>query len=164
MWCAPPGTPLLGGLEQQPHRAALGLQLVLHVGQRQPGAEHHGGVHVVAAAVRDAVDGRGVLQAGAVLDRQGVEVGAQRDPAGRLGRPHVGDDTGPGKAAMAYAGAGQVLADDVGGARLLPGQLRVGVQVAADLDEHGIELGDPVPHPLGQLASEVVGGEGTVHS
>ena len=45
------GQHLLGGLEDQPHRArqqALAVQL----GQDQPGAEDDGGVHVVAAGVR----------------------------------------------------------------------------------------------------------------
>ena len=47
--------------------------------QREAGAEQRRGVQVVAAGVRDALDRAGPRVVGAVVDRERVEVGAQRD-------------------------------------------------------------------------------------
>ena len=70
------GHDLLGRLEDQPHPAG---QLVGDCRERQAGAEQRGRVHVVAAGVGHTLDGAGPGVVGPVLDRQRVEVGAQRD-------------------------------------------------------------------------------------
>ena len=50
-------------------------------GERETGAEQHGGVRVVPAGVHDALDRRRERQAGVLLQRERVEVGAQGDAA-----------------------------------------------------------------------------------
>ena len=139
------GHDLLGGLEQQPH--ASGQQAAGgDLRQREPGADEPGGVDVVAAGVRDAGDGAPPRVGDQVVDRQRVEVGAQRDqPAAvaDLGQhsPALGSRDGP-------AGVLERGHDLVGGALLGPAQLGVGVEVAAEGDELvGVlvdDLGDDV--------------------
>src|SRR4051794_6934866 len=60
------GHDLLGGLEDQPYPAG---QLVGHPLERQTGPQECRGVQVVAARVRDALDGAGPRVVGAVVDR-----------------------------------------------------------------------------------------------
>ena len=89
----------------------------------------------MAAGVGDARDGAGPGVVGEVVDRERVEVGAQRDerPARwrRCRRPArcVGSRRDRQPASLEPVG------DDVGGALLGPGELGVGVQVAAQVDE-----------------------------
>ena len=78
----PAGHDLLGGLEQQPDAAGQ-LPSAVHLGEREPGADQAGGVHVVAAGVRDARPGADPGVGGQVVHGEGVEVGTQRDHAGR---------------------------------------------------------------------------------
>ena len=91
-----PGRPLgrfLGGLKQQPHtgREPLGMAL----GQPSEQARHpqpHGGVQIVAAGMHQPLLGGGVVEAGALLHRQGIHV----HPQGHQGRgPAIGQLSGP---------------------------------------------------------------------
>ncbi len=78
-------------------------------------------------------DRRGERQSGALGDRQGVHVGAQRDP--RLRRPEVADDTRTeGEPLRVEPEGAQVGEHDVGRAVLLAGQLGVRVQIASPPD------------------------------
>ena len=75
-------------------------QLVGDLRERQPGAEHRRGVHVVPAGVRDPADGRRPRHAARVLHGQRVEVRAQGDPL----RPVA---AGPGPMSQTQAAARQ---------------------------------------------------------
>ena len=70
---------------------------------------------------------------GGVVDRQRVEVGPQRHQ--RAGVAQVGDQPGVAGAGQAPADLVEVVADQIGGAGLVPRQLGVGVQVAAQVEE-----------------------------
>ncbi|GAA3129930.1 hypothetical protein GCM10017687_51570 [Streptomyces echinatus] len=153
------GQHLLGGLEEQPHRAgqqALGVQ----VGEDQSGAEDDGGVHVVAAGVGPVRHGRPVGAFGlGVRDGQGVDVGAQREQRfGRplaLGEPDVAHESGSGaEDAGLEPGLLQPRLDRGGGAELLVAQFRVHVQVATEGDEFGVQglaqhAGEHIPRKAG---------------
>ena len=100
------GHDLLGGLEQQPHAAGQ-LAAAVHLGQREAGADEAGGVHVVAAGVRDAGAGADPGVGGQVLDGQRVEVGPQRHPGTRVA--DVDDEAGVRQAGDRQAGELQPL-------------------------------------------------------
>ena len=100
------------------------------------------GVDVVAAGVADARHRRGELQARALAHRQGVDVGPQPHPEDRLGRTDVGDQTGAGQPAQRDAGELEAAREQIGRARLLAGQLGMGVEVPADVDELCGQRGD----------------------
>ena len=72
------GQDLLGRLEDQPDPAGQ-LAEVGELGQQHADAEQDRGVHVVAAGVADALHRRAVRHVLGVVQRQGVDVGAQRD-------------------------------------------------------------------------------------
>ena len=72
------GQDLLGRLEDQPD-PAVQLAAVGELGQQHADAEQDRGVHVVAAGVADALHGGAVRHVLGVVQRQGVDVGAQRD-------------------------------------------------------------------------------------
>ena len=74
------GHDLLGGLEQQAYAAGQ-LAAAVHLGQGEAGADQAGRVHVVPARVRDAGAGADPGVGGQVVDRERVEVGAQRHAA-----------------------------------------------------------------------------------
>jgi hypothetical protein len=76
--------------------------------------EHDGGVHVVAAGVRLAVDGAAVRHVLQVLQRQGVDVGPERD--GPITGADVADHTVTARHhARAEPGDGQFTGDQGGG-------------------------------------------------
>ena len=82
----------------------------------------------------------GERQAGFLLDRQGVHVGADRQDRARTAALDQADDAGPADAgAVRDAQPVKFACDDAGGAYLLEPQLRMGVQVAADLDQAGLD-------------------------
>ena len=87
------------------------------------------------------VDGAGPRVVGQVLDRQRVEVGAQRDERAR-GRRGRRPARCAGSRVTRQPACSTRGATSVGGARLAPGQLGVGVQVAAQVDEVGVVLVD----------------------
>jgi hypothetical protein len=124
------GDLLLGRLEDQPHAAA---QPVAVLGQRQPGPEQDGGVQIVPAGVADPWHGRAVGNVLLVLEREGVDVGAQRD--GRaVAVAHVADQPrAGGQQARAQADRFEAAGDQGGGLALSTAELRVLVQMAAQV-------------------------------
>ena len=88
------GHELLGGLEDEAGADARGDEPVLDRLERERRADERGRVHVVPAGVADAVGLRREVEAGLLADRQGVDVGAQRDAVRGLGRAEVGDEPG----------------------------------------------------------------------
>ncbi len=106
--------------------------------QQRGGAEQAGGVAVMAAGVHHAGRGGGVGDAGLLLDRQRVHVGAQTHAAVGLAPRDRGHH-----AVAAHAGherhaqLGQPRGDERGGGLLVQRQLGVGVQVAPPLRERG---------------------------
>jgi hypothetical protein len=141
---------LLGGLEDQPHPAGQ-LALLVQLRQGQAEAEQHGGVHVVAAGVRDVRDGGAVRHVLGVLQRQRVQVGAERH------HPVAGADVAEqavalGQQLRGQAGHGQLTGDQRGGLELRVRHLRVRVDVPAD----GYQLGPVGGEPAVQLAGQWV--------
>ena len=151
----PAGHDLLGGLEEQPD--ATGQQAAgVDLAEGLRGADERRGVDVVAAGVGDPRDGAGPRVGGGVLDRQRVEVGPQRDH--RTVVAEIGDQAGlrePGdREARLLDGGGRQLA----GPGLGPGQLGVGVQVTAQLDQLVVVGGDDRVDDGGGGVQRVVGG------
>ncbi len=149
---------LLGGLEDEPdpagQRARGGL-----FGQVQAGAEQDGGVHVVAARMTGVRDGGAVGDVLLVGHGQRVQVRAQRDH-GLVGvgvlvvqRADVDGQAGAlGQDHRAQAGRGQAQRDPAGGAVLGVGQLGMGVQVAAELDQLVLVSGQERIQIRGQIS------------
>ncbi len=141
--CRP--TMLLGGLEDEPHRAG---KLVPVMGEVQGGAEHDGGVDVVAARVRHA---RHLAAVGDVLlvgHGECVEVCSQRqsvlETGGRTGREDVAHETGAdGEAAGLEPRELEAFVDEIGGGPFGTAQLGVRVEVAAQRDETLAVLVEP---------------------
>ena len=122
-----------GRLEDEMHGAVE----IAGLGEIARGAEQHGGVAVMAAAVEAAGNGRAPFQVGVLFHRQRVHVGAQPDAlaAVALALEHA-DHAGAAEAAMHLdAPSLQLVGDDAGGAHLLEADLRMRVQVAADRGE-----------------------------
>ena len=135
------GHGLLGGLEDDANRHPRLRERPPVPVQGEGRAEQRGGVHVVAARVTHPVDARGEGQAGALGERQGVDVGPQSDPvAGRL-RADLGDDTGGFEQLRRQPPGPQPVREQRARAGLLEGEFGVGVQVATDLQQVG-------SHPL----------------
>ena len=134
------GHHLLGGLEQQPDPAGE-RGLPRGRGQREPGADQGGGVHVVAAGVRDARRRCWPTARRAGRRRAGRR---GRRAARRAGRCRAPSSAISPRLRAAAGRRGRRLssrsATSGGGPRLLPGELGVGVQVAAERDQLG--LGD----------------------
>ena len=128
------GHDLLGGLEQQPH--APGQQpAACTSASARPAPSRAGGVDVVTAGVGDArrpgcATGRSV----SVVDRQRVEVGAQRHQPAAVAE--VGDQARvAGARSRRQPTCVEAVATRSVVRRPRPGQLGVGVQVAAQVDE-----------------------------
>ena len=126
------GLHLLGGLEDQPDTAGQRGR----ARERETGAQHHRGVGVVPARVHDVRHRRGERQPGGLVQREGVDVGAQRHAAPPMA--HVTDQAGAvGEGARLEACGGQQPADHRRGAALGPAQLRRGVQLPTPGDDLG---------------------------
>ena len=138
---------LLAGLEDQAHPAGQ-LAPPVQLGQREAGPEQDRGVHVVAAGVADVGHGGPVRHVLDVGQRQRVQVGPDGDdaPAGpaATGADVADDPVALGHQARLQAGVAQQALDEGGGFELGPGQLRVGVDVAADRDESAVLGADEV--------------------
>jgi hypothetical protein len=131
----PPLT-LLRRLEQEAHGSRE-----LPPGENAGGGRAHGHVAVVAAGVHHPGGAGGVRHLVLLLDGQAVEVDAEEDgpsrvPAGRDHHPGAPDPD-----AHAQPASLEVLEDPGRGARLLEGQLGVGVQVAAERDHLCAQIG-----------------------
>ncbi len=135
------GYTFLCRLEDEPDRAG---QLVAMMSEVERRTERDGGVHVVAAHVRDA---RHLAAVGDVLlvgHREGVEVGTYGESAvertvGAGWRPRwhdVTDQSGAhGEPARAEAGELESFVHHVGGRQFLTAQFGVSVQIAPQGDE-----------------------------
>ena len=119
----------LGRLEDEVHGAVE----IARLGQIARGAEQHGGVAVMAAAVKPAGFGERQRQSAVLFHRQRVHVGAQPDRALAL---EDADHAGAAEPAMHLdAPLRQLVGDDAGGADLLKTDLGMGVQIAPDSGE-----------------------------
>src|SRR6267378_3588987 len=101
------------------------------------GAEQHGGVAVMAAAVEAAGNGRAPFQVGILFHRQRVHVGAQANAlaAAAFALEHA-DHAGAAEAAMYLdAPLGQLVGHDAGGPDFLEADFGMGVQIPADRGE-----------------------------
>ena len=116
---------LLGRLEDQHQRAVTQQCPALRpCGERPRRAEQHGGMAVVAAAVHLARNDAGPRQAGHLLHRDGVHVGAARSCARFHRRPQHAHHAGDGDAGMHLVAPGaQPLGDERAGGVLLEAQL-----------------------------------------
>jgi hypothetical protein len=142
---------LLGRLEDQPDPAGQ-LALLVQLGQGQPEAEQHGGVHVVTAGVRDVRHRGPVRHVLGVLQRQRVQVGAEGDHP--VARTDVADDAvALGQQLRREPGHGQLPGDQRGRLELVVRQLRMRVQVPPD----GHQLGAAGRQPAVELAGQRVG-------
>ena len=141
------GHRLLGRLEDQPH-APVHAEAVARARQDAGGPEDDRGVHVVAARVGDPVDLRAVADVLLVLHGEGVDVGPEGDDRAVAGAEHdVAHEPGAGfEPLRGQPEVAQVLAHPARGCLLLPGQLRVRVQVAAHLGEQRLVGGHGVAH------------------
>lgn len=143
------GSSLLGGLEYEQDRAG---QSVAQARQDRGGSHQHRGVTVVAAGVRDVErpagvlhvhDGGGERLAGVLLDRQRVDVRAQRDhPLAGHASPEdthhaVAGDPG---ADLVQVQRAQVGLDQPRRARLPIGQLRMPVDVVPPRDHLRLDV------------------------
>ncbi len=148
----------LGRLEHQLHRAGkLWRQLLQHRGD----AEQRGGVDVVAAGMHQAGLRAGERQAGLLLDRQRVHVGADRQHRARAAALDQADDAGLADAGLVGdAETGQFARDHAGGADLLEAELGVGVDIAADLDQPGFDALGGVADRGGRIVGEALGHDG----
>ena len=115
-------------------------EIAAPLGEQARGAEQDGGVHVVSAGVHLARHLRPVGHVLAVLERQRVDVGAQRDARSRAsaldGAEHAGlrDAVAVGNAELV-----EQRLHARGGAVLLEAELGVTMEIAADLDQPGQE-------------------------
>ena len=138
----PAGHDLLGGLEQQPD-AARERRLPMYLRERDAGADETSGVDVVPARVGDPVRPTREVLAAAVLHRQRVEVRAEPDQR-PVGGPHLGEQAALRQQLHLHARAVEVLGDHRGGALLLPGQLRVRMQIPTQRHQLVLEAVDGV--------------------
>ncbi len=139
---------LLGRLEQKTHSTGE-VASAGQTGQCQPGAEHRGGMDIVAASVGNTRCGGAVRDRLFVVDRQSIQVSPQEHG----GSTRLADDV-TYHAGPARHGDGvqphfpQHVGDEGRGAGLAPGQLGMGVDVAAHL-HHG--LGQPIEGAVPRL-------------
>ena len=108
------------------------------LGEEARGAEQDRGVDVVAAGVHLARHLRAVGHVLAVLERQRVDVGAQRDARSRPGALDGAEHAGLRDAvAVGNAELVEQRLHARGGAVLLEAELGVAMEIAADLDQPG---------------------------
>ena len=156
MSIAPPGCTSSAGwkIEPDPPRQRRRTR------QREPGAEQHRGVRVVAAGVHDVRRRRGERQPRRLVQRESVDVGAQGHAA--RAAAHVADQTGAaGQGARLEAGRRQQAADQGRGAVLGAAQLRRGVQGTTPGDDLGPVQCQPRVQPCRTAACAHVDDRGT---
>ena len=118
-----------GGLKHQMHRAVEAAR----AGQMTGCAEQHRRMAIVAACVHPAWLAAGVGQAGLLVDRQSVHVGAYGDRARtRTGLERRHHARAAEAARDGIAPAFQALCNEVRGLELLIGQFRVAMKMVAD--------------------------------
>ncbi|MNS28702.1 hypothetical protein D3C72_606890 [compost metagenome] len=151
------GQAFFAGLEDQ-HGGAVE---VARLGQVARGADQHGGVAVVAAAVHQTVVGRAPAEVVVLAHGQRVHVGAQADhaAAGRRLAADDADDTGLADALvdLVHAAGAQCFAHAARRVDLFEAELGVGMQVAAKGRDLGVEAGDVREGPAGGLQARRCG-------
>ena len=144
----------LGGLEDE---ADAAVEAGREADEDLADAEEGRGMDVVAAGVHAAGDCAGEGQAGLFGDGQGVHVGADEEG----GTGGAAFDLG-GNAVAADAGfrdeaeAAEVGSDQGGGAWCVHAEFGVGVDVAADVDEGGLDGGDASLEEGGEIVHAAV--------
>ena len=129
----------LGRLEDEVHRAVEAPR----ARQLARSADQHAGVAVVAAAVVNALRAAGMGGAPELDHRQRVHVGAQADAARAAAAAQRADHAGAAQAFMDLeAEQPQRLRRHAGRAPLLERELGMRVQVAAQRDQFGQQVGD----------------------
>lgn len=110
------------------------VQLILVFGEYLCRQQQHSDMGVVAAGMHDAFVLGAIGQILHLADGQGVDVAAQADnrlvPVAFDG----GDGTGTGNLHIGDTHFRQLLTNPLGGLKLLPAQLRVAVEMAAQVD------------------------------
>src|SRR6185436_8740841 len=129
-------------------------------------AQEQGALAVVAAGVHDVGMPGSPGQAGGLLQRQGVHVGAQGDAAAALSSFAPGGDAGAVlEDACLPAGFLELGEDEVAGADLLAGELRVLVDPVAQLhaarDDAGVDGHQPPPWVAGAATESSPASMGT---
>ena len=142
------GDDLFGRLEDQADAGALCRQGVHVLVQRQTSTENCGDVKVMAAGVADPLIERGKRQAGSFGHRQRVQVGPQSHAVCRVGRADVGHQPAR-KQPHPDTSRDQPVRDHRRGSDLVARQLRVGMEVAAELDELVRQTGQRPAHDFG---------------
>ena len=94
----------------------------------------------MAAGMGDAGNGGTEFLIDEVVDGQGVDIGPQ--PHGHWAFADVADDSGAVEALRRESGGLESGDDLVGGRELLEGQFRMGMDVAAEIDEFSTDLSD----------------------
>ena len=138
---------LFGRLEDEMHGAGE-----VRLGGKMLGrTQQHGGMAVVTAGMHLVGDRRGVVELVLFLQVQRIHVGAQADRL--LPRPRAlegADHAGGGEPAMDLdAPRGELVGDDLRGARLLEGSLGMAMDVAADGGQLGRQAGQTIGRDMG---------------
>jgi hypothetical protein len=130
-------TAFLRGLEDEVHGALEVAALAQHLGR----AEQHRGVAIMAAGMHAARVLRAMLEIVPLVHRQAVHVGSQANSFQRVALAQGSDQAGLAQPARHLeAPFGELGGDDVGGARLLVGELGMGVDVATDVGDLALDL------------------------
>ncbi len=136
--------PLLGRLENEMHRAfevSLAAQRRQSLGRTQ----QHRGMAVMTAGMHLSRMARAVLEGIEFVERQRVHVGAQADGATAAAGLQAADHAGAGQAAMhRQAERLEFFRHDIGGAPFAEGEFRMGMDVAADGRDAGVQIGDQI--------------------
>ncbi|MNT08573.1 hypothetical protein D3C72_1433200 [compost metagenome] len=142
---APAAQAFLGRLEDQVQRAVEAALLR----DDARGGQQDARVAVVAAGVHLAGHLAGVRQAGGLLNRQRVHVGAQAQAPRAIAARQRADHAGAGQAAVhLVAPFGQARGHQLAGHVLFVGQLGVGVDLVAQADHLGRDLAHGGQHAL----------------
>ena len=129
------GAAFFGGLEDERHRPRERVAC-RQARENAGGAEQDGGVAVMPAGVHAVGGARGPGAAAAFLDRECIDVGAQRNGAWAAAGD-VCQDAGAARHAchVRDAGVGQLAEHHAAGADFLVADLRMHVEVVADLHQ-----------------------------
>ena len=97
-------------------------------------------------------------EAGLLLDRQRVHVGADRQHGARTAALDQADDAGPADAGLvAMPSRVEFARHDAGGAHLLEAEFRMGMDVATDLDQRRLDAPGGVADRGGGIVGEAMG-------
>src|SRR5205085_6321845 len=123
---------LFAGLKDEMH----GAFEIARLGEIACRAQQHRRVPVMAAGMHQAVMGRAVREIVVLLHRQAVYIGSESDRAQRIAAPDRADNAGLGKPTMHLAAIfGELLRDEIAGPLLGEAELRMRMDVAADLGQ-----------------------------